>query len=389
MRVLLWLLALSALAVGASLLLNYNESYVLLVAPPYRAEISLSLAIVLLLAGFFAGYALLRVVTLTRSLPKRVRAFRERRQRDRTIETFYDAARLLFEGRFSHAMKKAEEAHDAGYSPALAALLAARSAQRLREHSRMQDFLDRATRIDAKMQPASLMLEAEMLIETQRPADAVVVLKRLQELSGRHIAALRLELRAQQGCGNWDEVLRIARQLEKRKALSPELAREIKLKAHQENIEARRHDRDALNAYRKTMPSGESDARVARLYAAALLELGANGEARAYIESQLDGEWDSALARLYGLTRDGDLTASIARADQWLLAHRDDPELLLALGRLCVAQRLWGKAQTYLEASLSLADRREVRLELARFFEETGRAEAALPHYRAAAEQTA
>ena len=66
--------------------------------------------------------------------------------------------------------------------------------------------------------------------------------------------------------------------------------------------------------------------------------------------------------------------------------HRDDAELLLVLGRLCLEQQLWGKAQSYLEASLSLRDQREVRLELARLFERNGRAEDAMPHYRAAAE---
>ncbi len=386
MKGLLWLLALFALAVGASLTLHYNEGYILLVAPPYRAEISLNLALIVLLAGFFVGYALLRAVTLTRSLPGRVRAYRERRQRDRLVDTFYDAARLLFEGRFSHAMKKAEEAYDAGYSPALAALLAARSAQRLREPGKQQEFLERAKQGDAKLLPACLMLEADMHIEMRRYADAIAALKRLHALSGRHIAALRLELRAQQGGGNWDEVLRIARLLEKRKALLPEVAREIKLKAHQENIGQRRFDLSRLNAYRKAMPVAESCPRLARAYAEALLELDANDEARTYIEAQLDGEWDSHLARLYGLARGGDLTASIARADRWLSVHRDDAQLLLALGRMCVLQRLWGKAQTYLEASLSLSDQREVRLELARLLEQTGRADAAMPHYRAAAE---
>jgi HemY protein len=52
---------------------------------------------------------------------------------------------------------------------------------------------------------------------------------------------------------------------------------------------------------------------------------------------------------------------------------------------LCLEQRLWGKAQTYLEAALSLADRRDVRLELARLFEQTERADEAMKHYRAAA----
>jgi HemY protein len=382
---LLWVLTLFALAVGIALAAHFNDGYVLLVLPPYRAEISLNLAIVLIVAGFVTLYALLRGVALTFSLPRRVREFRRRRLRDKAAGEFYDVTRLLFEGRYSQALKKAAAAHAAGQSPALAALLAARSAQRLREPYKLQDWLDRAAQDDPKMQSACLMLEAEMDVDMLRFDDALAALKRLQETSGVHIAALRLELRAQQGVGNWDEVLRLARVLEKRNALLPELAQEIKLKAHRENVRARRSDLAQLQAYQRQIPSPERNPRLARAYAEALVELGAHDEACRVIETQLGDEWDSRLIALYGLIRGGDLTARIAGADRWLQQHPDDPQLLLALGRMCVEQRLWGKAQTYLEASLSLADGREVRLELARLFEHTERADEAMQHYRAAA----
>jgi HemY protein len=385
MKGLLWVLTLFALAVGIALAAHFNDGYLLLVLPPYRAEISLNLALLLLMGGFASLYALLRAIALTVSLPRRVREFRERRRREKIAESFYDIARLMFEGRYSQAMKKAGEAHAAGQSPALAALLAARSAQRLHEPDKQQDWLERAAQDDPKMQSAALMLEAEMHIERRRFDLAVSALQRLQKTSGRHIAALRLELRAQQGCGNWDEVLRIARLLEKRSALLPELAQEIKLKAHQENIRQRRGDLALLQAYQRNMPWSESCPRLARCYAEALVELGANDEALRSIEEQLDREWDSQLVALYGLIAGGDLSARIACADRWLAQHRDDSQLLLALGRMCLAQRLWGKAQTYLEASLSLADSRELRLELARLFEQTERSDEAMVHYRAAA----
>ena len=389
MRGLLWLLVLFALAVGVALALHYNDGYVLLVWPPYRAEISLTLALALVFVGFLIFYLMLRTIALARSLPRRAREFRRRRQGEKMVEAMYDAARLLFEGRFSQSLKKASEAHAAGQSPALAALLAARSAQKLRESSKQKIWLDLAVRDDAKTQAAALMLEAEMHVEMRRFDEALVALKRLQESAGRHIAALRLELRAQQGSGHWDEVLRITRLLEKRQALPPEIAREIVLKAHQENLQQRRSDLAQLQAYQKKMPTLERTPRLALTYAQALIALEAHDEAKDAIEVQLDAEWDSRLVNLYGLTRGSDLNAQIARADRWLPAHRDDPQLLLALGRMCFAQRLWGKAQTYLEAALSLSDRREIRLELARLFEQTERVDDAMPHYRAAAEQSA
>jgi HemY protein len=385
MKGLLWVLALFALAVGISLAAHVNDGYILLVYPPYRAEISLNLAIVLLLGGFVLLHGLLRGVALAAALPKRARAFRSRRQHEKTVQRFHDAARLLFEGRFKQALKQASLAHATGYSRAFAALIAARAAQRLREPFQQKTWLEDAVKQDPQLEPAALMLEAEMLIELRRFDEAIAVLRKLHEKSGLHIAALRLEMRAQQGCGNWEEVLRIVRLLEKRNALLPEVAREIKLKAHCENIRERQGDRAQLQAYRKNMPALEASPRLTHTYAEALMRLEADDEARAAIEAQLDKEWDSSLADLYGKTRGSDLTACIARAEKWLPAHRNDAALLLALGRMCFAQRLWGKAENYLDASLSLADGREVRLELARLLEQTGRADEAMEHYRAAA----
>ena len=83
MRILLWLLALFALAVGVSLAFGYNEGYVLLVLPPWRIELSLNLFVVLVVGGFLLGHVLLRVVSHTLRLPQAVRAFRERKRREK------------------------------------------------------------------------------------------------------------------------------------------------------------------------------------------------------------------------------------------------------------------------------------------------------------------
>jgi HemY protein len=389
MRSLLWLLALFVLATGIALLAHFNDGYVLLVFPPYRAELSLNLALILIVTAFAALYALLRSLAVTLSFPQRVREFHEKRRRERAANDFQEALRFLFEGRFSRALQKAGAAYAAGHSPSLSALLAAHAAQHLREPLKQEAWLAQTSLAEPKMQPARLMLEAQTYVDMRRFDDAVEALQCLQKIAGIHIAALRLELRAQQGCGHWSEVLRIARLLEKRDRLLPELAREIKLQAHRENVRQRSSDSGQLLAYLREVPTGERCPRVARAFVEALIDLGAEQEAQDLIEKQLTTEWDSALVLLYGSLRGGDPTSRIARADQWLLLHDDDAQLLFTLGRLCLAQRLWGKAQSYLEASLSLEDRHDTRLELARLFEQTERPAEAMPHYRAAAENFA
>ena len=65
-----------------------------------------------------------------------------------------------------------------------------------------------------------------------------------------------------------------------------------------------------------------------------------------------------------------------------MLKRPHDASLLLALGRLCQQQRLWGKAQSYFEASLALGPSPQAHLELARLFDQLERTEEANVHFR-------
>lgn len=389
MKALFWGLALFASAVAVALGARFNDGYVLLVMPPYRAEVSLNLLMLVLLAVFLVFYGVLRALAATFGLPQRVREYRERRQHDQAAAVFQDAVRLLFEGRFGQALKKATEAHKAGTAPGLSALIAARAAQRMRESEKQQDWMARAKLDDPRTEAATLMLEAEMMNEARRFDAALAALDRLQAKHGRHIAALRLELRARQGAGDWDGVLKLARQLVKRDALPAEVVREIRTQAHLANILQRQGDQPQLIAYLRALPADERGSRVALAAARALAAQGADAEAQKLIEAVLDGgdddAWAPELVGLYGRLAGGDQMARIAKAEAWLRQHPEDARILIALGRMCFRKRLWGKAQTYLDASLAVEVTQEAHLELARLCDQLERPEQANKHYRVSA----
>lgn len=387
MKGLFWILALFGAAVAVALGARLNDGYVLLVFPPWRAEVSLNFFVLALLAVFAVFYAVMRVLSATFGMPKRVREYRARQQRDKAGMVFQDAVRFLFEGRFGQAMKKAQEAHAAGTARGLSALVAARAAQRMREPEKQRFWLDHARTDDPQTEAATLMLDAEMANEERRFDDALTALGRLQCKQGRHIAALRLELRARQGSGDWDGVLKLVRQLAKRDALPVEVVRETRTQAHLANIARSSADQGRLTGYLRGIPAEERGRRVVLAAARALIALDADSDAQKLIETALDAAGDDAwqpdLVALYGRLGGGEQTARIAKAEAWLRRHPDDALLLIALGRMCQRQRLWGKAQSYLEASLSVAATQEAHLELAHLFDQLGRSDEANKHYRA------
>ncbi len=386
MRILLWLLALFALAVGVSLAFGYNEGYVLVVLPPWHVELSLNFFIVLAVGGFLLGHALLRLLSHTLRLPQAVRAFRERKRREKGARALREAVQQLFEGRYGHALKNAALSHAAHEAPALSALVAARAAHFLRDSRREEEWLKRAAEHDDEARAARLMTEAELHVDARRFEAALEALDALQEGGGRHIAALRLALRVHRGLGRWDDVLKVARQLEKHRALTHDAAVPLKQRAHLENLRGREGDARALAAYWAAVPAEEQ--RAARLAAAAVRALIAAGDgatAQRIIEQRGDAEWDSELAGLYAECRGGDTLGRIARAEKWLEQHAEDAHLLLALGKLCREQQLWGKAQSYFEASLAVQPSQDAYVELATLFAQLGRSEESNQAYRGAA----
>ncbi|MDP2811306.1 MAG: heme biosynthesis HemY N-terminal domain-containing protein [Rhodocyclaceae bacterium] len=386
MRVLLWFLALAALAAGLALAVQHNEGYALFVLPPWRIEVSLNLLVPLALATFALGYLLLRAIVNVLRLPGKVRDFRARRARDKAEAALRDAMRLSLEGRYGHALKRAETAWEAGHAPGLAALLALRAAHAMRDESRSSLWRERVAARDDEIRVARLMTEAEIATETRRFDDARDALERLAASGGRHIAALRLALRARQSAGEWREVVQLTRQLEKHKAMTPEQAAPIRLRAHREVLRSLRQDAPQLLRHWRNLPAEERmDPRLALEGARAVASAGDCIEAARIVEDVLDERWDSSLITAYAECEGGDVLARIAHAEKWLTHHPTDARLLFALGCLCRQKQLWGKAQSYLEASLAIEPSRSAHLELARLFDLLERPEEANRHYRTAA----
>ena len=392
MKGLFWVLALFALAAGLALFGHFGDAYVLLVAPPYRVELALNIAIVMGAAFFFIIYLLLRFIALTGALPQRFREFFLRRKSEKSLDIFGEAFRLFLEGNFKKALKKAAAAHDAGHSPAISALLAARSARRLRDVESLEKWLSKAREADAKTQSVALMLETEMQLDLRQYDEAFQTLGRLRSVSSPPPdAALWLDLRTQRGLGNPDEILRVARLLEKYTVPVPDALEvseslgDVKTAAHLENIRKRNGDAPKLQMYWKAIPKNEIAPVMTEAYCAALLTLGVTEDARKIIEARLESEWHSGLAALYGSIPDsGDLSARLAQAEKWLPHHGGDFRLLLALGRM--AREIDpNKARIYLNAALAQRDGRDARLELARIEEAEGNLDEALEQYRRAA----
>jgi HemY protein len=394
LRVLFWLVVLFAAAVALALAGRAGDGYVLFVYPPWRVEVALLLFVLGALAAFGIGYVTLRLVGHTLALPAQVRAYREGRKRAQAQTALAVALQCYFEGRYARAEKEAALAWEAGAAPGIAALIAARAAHQMREYERRGQWLERAEAAGESLHAARLLTQAELALDERDFTGARDALRDLRGTGPRHIAAARMQLRAERGAQNWEEVLRLATLLAKRGALPPAIAEEHRVQAQIELLARDAGDRGALEARLRRMPAEDlAHPRVAASAARRAAALGNAALARELIERSLATEWNGALAELYGelpkmdpLRAQEEARIRIERAERWLREHAQDAQLLAALGRLCMAAELWGKAQNYLEASVSFGASRAAHLELARLAEREGRAAEAQKHFRRAGE---
>ena len=379
MRTLFWVIALFALAVGLVIAARYNEGYVLVALPPYRIEIALSLLLVLLAVGFIVLHSAVRLISSALLMPSRVREYRLARRRDKAQSCLTSAFEAYFEGRYARAEQAATQSIELGENARLAAIVAARAAHELRAYERRDAHLKRAAAGAPEHDAISAITEAEFLLDERRPQEALEQLKRLPR---RHTAALKLELKAQQQMRHWDEVSALVPELEKRGVLDPDQAEKVRTHALAESLTRKAGDAYALDeAWKKVSEADRTQPVVAAAAARAYIRLARSADAQVIIEQSLEAQWDGELVELYADTA-ADSVRQIERAEEWLKQHPNDAALLLALGRVCARQALWGKAQSYLEASISVEPTHAAHLELARLHEKLGNDDGARRHYR-------
>ncbi|KAF0812496.1 hypothetical protein IGB42_03165 [Andreprevotia sp. IGB-42] len=390
MKIALWLTGIFALAVGLTLFVQFNTGYALLFLPPWRIELSLNTFLVLLIVVVTALYLLIRLVAELGSLPQRVRRYRENKAREASVKLERQARIAFFEGRYQRAERLAADAFAASGKDkeafAVNGLLAARAAHAMRDFGRRDKHF---TKLREQLGPQHLSLAmtmAELYLDERRYADADLALNEVKAISPKLTAGLKLELRLRQRENRPDLVAKLAEQLEKSDAIDADQARRIRTQAHLTMLAGKPMSAQELKVWWNKLPADErSSPQLVGAIARALCEQGADAIAREVLEAALGDEWASELAGLYGqLTLDGDnQIAQLQLAERWLQQHPRDHALLLTLGRLCRKRALWGKAQTYLEASLSVKATAVAHVELAAMLEGLDKFEEANRHYRA------
>ncbi|HST28793.1 MAG TPA: heme biosynthesis HemY N-terminal domain-containing protein [Rudaea sp.] len=307
-------------------------------------ETTLVFAILALLAAWIV------LGLLWRGLRWPLRAWKSRSQR-RGRERFATGLTALVEGDHRRALRALEKAshHPELHAPAL--LATARAAHARGDAERTEAALDEAA---AHAPAAALALRTQFLLEHGNAEAALALLKPAADQNDLPPVGWRLLAEAALLTGDSALALHAVDALATNDALTPEALVALRARVLAAALAAT-PDSEALTALWSGLPRAqrampEAIAAYARRAAALGQPLAAMDE----IESALRKQWSERLVTVWGQLGPAHADTRLARAEGWLAAQPDSPALLLALGRLCVQGKLWGKAREYLERGLAL-----------------------------------
>jgi HemY protein len=389
----LWVFGLAALAVALALAGRYGSGYVVFMVPPYRIELSVMLFFLLTLLTFGITYALLRLTRSALRLPRALKAKKHERARAKSRTALYASMKSLFSGQFREAERharvamSAEMAHEGTRD--LAAAVAAWAAHEGGNSDAAVPYLERIR--DAKsgaMRDASL---AYMLLAEGRAKEALPLLKDLAQSEPKNPGVLKMKVEAEMAEKAWEDVLATLGPLTRSGLMPEKAAQQIRTSAEIHLIKSKPADRDAiLSTWKAVSRESRYDIGVVLAVVSRLNAIGCGEDAKAVIDETVDERgpegWDRALAAAYADCKSDSTLAQIERAERWLRDHARDAELLATLGKLCMRQALWGKAQSYLEASVALEPSTDAHMTLARLMEQIGKRDDAIRHIRRSAE---
>ena len=413
MRAVIWFTLLFAVAVVAATSLGSNDGLVSLYWDGWRMDVSLNLALLVLVGGCFALVTLIQAVTALVGLPKRALEWRVAR-RDRSAQAWLrDALAQYFGGRYSRAHRSAERALEIQADTSelaqdneftvLGHLLAAGSLHRLQDRTRRDEQLARAldlARNSAAARSAeegARMLAAEWALDDRDAARALELLAGLPPGVGRRTQALRLKLQAARLARQPQEALKTARLLAKHQGFSKEAALGLLRSLAFESLDAGRDADQVRRIWQQLDVADRRDPAVAARGASRMALLGAAEEGRLWLRPF----WD-ALADVEVEDRDAlahGLVACVAGIGaDWLprleaawRAYPRDGAIAFAVGCAMAECQLWGKAQQALQQAaddetLPKTSRRRAWRQLAELAQQQGDSARAARSYAAGAQ---
>lgn len=376
-RLLILLILGSALALGISVLVSHDPGYVRISYGNWLIESNLVIASLAIAIFVFALIWLLgfkrRVISSSKNV---TRWFGRSAQSRATVKTEKGLIALL-EGNWSVASRLLSRSANKSHKPLINYLAAAHASNELGQTKDAELMLKKAYENTSDSEFAVGIAQAQIQFQQGQYEPCLATLLRLHKQQAHHPFVLKLLKSVYLKLEDWHNLIKLIPALQKDAKLSTEEIKSLesqawnKLFIQKTDEIINRTQQDSANnilaSLWQSVPSPlQFDAELVETYALQLVRVDQGHECETLLRKVLNKKWNDSLIRIYGIIASQNPSEQLVHAEQWLKRHPENASLLLALGRLCLKNGLWGKAQEYFEASNKLREDEESLAELCR-----------------------
>ena len=386
-KIIISLLILAILVLLAVLLVQDDPGFVMIRYGDFSLETSLAFGIVAVVAAGVVIQLVIRLLLMLWRLPKTLARQAEQRRLGKSRKLTAQGLLDLAEGRFEQCERNLLKLIDYAENPLLNYLAAARAAQHLGKYDERDNYLKAAHDASPEAEIAIGVTQAELQLAAGQTERALATLNHLRSIAPKHDYVLKLLARVYFKTSEWPSLCELLPEIRKKQLLKDDLLQQMEISAYQGCLEsAAQQDKQALEKSWNRIPKTNQNNVALLLHYIRLIEKFHPDSKRIeqLIIKSINQKWDTRLIDYYGKLQVEDANAQLATAEKWLQDYGSSDVLLLALGRICIRLKLWGKAQNYLEASVGQKPTVENCLELAELLsrEELGNAEKASQYFR-------
>lgn len=381
MKLFIYLVVTLGVAIGATRLAVEDPGYILISRSPYNIELSLTLFLILTALLFLVLYLLLRFLSKLIRAPGEVRVWQEKRLALTAKEGTARGYAHLIEGEWERAERELMGYLGRSPTPLMNYIAAAYAAQRRGELAHRDQYLEQALEAEPEHRTAILLTRARLHYHAGEVEEAITALHTLRKERPKNGQVIRLLSELLRSRNQWQELRQLLPAAKKNRVIEGDAFHELETETLEGillGVEKARIGStwQSLKRVQRHRP------RVLAAYVKRLIEIGHHEQGEKLLRNAIKRRWEPCYLELYGQVRSADGLGQLQRAQRWAVDHPNDPDLLLALGRLARANEVWGEARRFYENAVANGASEHAYQEYGQLLEELGEGDQALAVYR-------
>ena len=357
--------------------MTLDAGYLLIAYQDTSIEMSLWVGLLLIVVAVILVYILVWLIGKLLTSGDTARRWKHNFGHKRSLSKTNAGVTAYLEGNWAEAQKKFEQAAAKSDTPLLAYLAATQAAAKNEDYPACEVYLRKANHVAPGMNTAIEMAKLDVQIQRKQYEQALATILRLRKEQPKHKYLCKRLQEVYVALEDWEALSQLMPVMRKLKVAPLAELDEIEKKTALFQLERAakgqsESGKTQTQAARVVMVWNQIPSKVRRdelitlAYTQHLTKLGkAELAVQALIES-INHHWSEKLVEQFGLVQGEDIKHQLLTAERWLQERNNSSVLMLALGRLSLRNKLWGKAREYFISSIKLRNSVEACAELGR-----------------------